>query len=610
MIFDCLPPIAASQKLIARLFLVFACLTNFSSSILAQQKPFSFPASQLYSISEKIAGDSLAWPVVVSLASRKPETNEFFLTPTAQTTLRDFSVLAKRIRLARVDLSRFIKGGARIFAESELLATERALQEYDRAVNSGNLKTSKAFGDSFLANLIILGKALAARRMESVEAKLTQKNGLVERRKGLLGSWQKASIGDFFSEADGLRTGAESVAVLSLVDGSNVVIEQNTTAIIRTARVDKLNGSVKTDMTLVRGSLLAQLSANAQEGENFNFSAGNTSAVVRSGKFWASSAVKGSSGETRLSNYDGTLDVRSGKAVVTLKKNQGTVVLVGKEPMPPVELLPSPRLNWKDLDTVIYQDKMTLEWNSVQNTVQYQIEISDSRTFENIIQTYRTPSLSLAISVAGSVYFLRLQSIDKLGLRGADSPIYRILRNADREPPSITVQDWPTDLNGVGIRYTTRSAVDVEGETEPGATLKRNGSVVPLSENGQFRFTVPVDQTESFITLKAFDKSGNELTRLLKVVPVKSKKVAEMNWNVQQSGDTLYTVGTKIQATGISYPNLRLIFKQGEKSEAVQSDAQGQWKISLLPNRNEEISVYFESPDTGELVSVKKFFVR
>jgi len=242
--------------------------------------------------------------------------------------------------------------------------------------------------------------------------------------------------------------------------------------------------------------------------------------------------------------------------------------------------------------------------------VQYQIEISDTRTFENIIQTYRTPSLSYPISVSGSVYFIKLQSIDKLGLRGADSPIYRILRNADREPPSITVQDWPTDLNGVGIRYTTRSAIDVVGETEPGANLKRNGTPVPISENGGFRFTVPVDQNESFVTLKASDKSGNELTRNLKVVPVKSKKVAEMNWNVQQSGDTLYTVGTKIQATGVSYPNLRLIFKQGNKSEAVQSDAQGQWKIALTVNRNEEVSVFFESPDTGELVAVKKFFIR
>jgi ferric-dicitrate binding protein FerR (iron transport regulator) len=575
----------------------------------ARERGYVFNAGDLMQVSQRLVGDSTAWQIVVASAERRTSTNEFVLSATAQKILRTFSTLRAKVNRERTTLSRLVKRGASVLAEEEFSKTSKALQAHDQAVANGEIAKALQEGESFLFLLPTLSKAVEARRTEAVEAKLRTKTGDVDKRKGLLGAWQQAEIGDLFAESDAIRTGTNSTAALAFIDGSQILINPNTTAAVRTSRIDKLERTAQANIALIKGSLLSQLSKQAQESGAFKLSAGKAEAVIRSGKFWANT---NEANTTRIANYDGTMEIKSGEAIITLKKNQGTVVLKGKEPTPPVELLPAPRLQWNGLDTVVFRNELLLQWNPIPNTAKYQIEISSERNFSQNVQTYSTSATSFLLkNLPNETRFVRLQAFDKLGLRGADSPTYRILRSPDTEPPFIFVQEFPVQTSDTLTRYTTRSQLDVRGETEPSARLLKDGSPIEVAPNGTFQFSVLLENlSEKFISLSAFDAAKNRRNLVLRLVPIRQEQLAQMKWNCAVVGDTLISTGVPIQVYGVAYPNLSLFLTHGNKTFTATADANGKWAIAVEPLANQTLTISFESPDSKQRTLIRTYFVK
>jgi hypothetical protein len=591
------------------LLFFFFCLMPCMLFAQQRERGYVFKASDLVQVSQRLAGDSAAWQIVVASAERRTSTNEFVLSTTSQKILRTFSTLRTKVNRERATLSRLVKRGAPILAEQEFLKTSKALQAHDQAVANGEIAKALQEGESFLLLLSTLSKVVEARRTEAVEAKLRTKTGDVDKRKGLLGSWQQAEIGDLFAESDGIRTGANSTAALAFIDGSQIVINQNTTAVVRTSRIDKLERTAQANIALIKGSLLSQLSKQAQESGAFKLSAGKAEAVIQSSKFWAS---VNEASTTRIANYEGIMEVRAGKIAVTLKKNQGTVVLKGKEPTPPVELLPAPRLQWNALDTVIFRNELLLQWNPVANTTKYQIEVSSERNFSQNVQTYSTSATSFLLkNLPNETRFVRLQAFDKLGLRGVDSPTYRILRSPDTEPPFIFVQDFPVQKGDTLTRYITLSQLDIQGETEPNATLLKDGAPIEVAPNGTFQFSVSLENlSEKSILLSAFDAAKNRRNLVLRLVSIRQERLVQMKWNCAVVGDTLISNGLPIQVYGTAYPNLLLSLTHGNRTYSATADAKGNWAIALEPLANQTLTVSFEAPDTKRQTPIRTYFVK
>jgi ferric-dicitrate binding protein FerR (iron transport regulator) len=576
----------------------------------ARERGYVFNAGDLMQVSQRLVGDSTAWQIVVASAERRTSTNEFVLSATAQKILRTFSTLRAKVNRERTTLSRLVKRGASVLAEEEFSKTSKALQAHDQAVANGEIAKALQEGESFLFLLPTLSKAVEARRTEAVEAKLRTKTGDVDKRKGLLGAWQQAEIGDLFAESDAIRTGTNSTAALAFIDGSQILINPNTTAAVRTSRIDKLERTAQANIALIKGSLLSQLSKQAQESGAFKLSAGKAEAVIRSGKFWANT---NEANTTRIANYDGTMEIKSGEAIITLKKNQGTVVLKGKEPTLPVELLPAPRLQWNGLDTVVFRNDLLLQWNpDSEHAAKYQIEISSERNFSQNVQTYSTSATSFLLkNLPNETRFVRLQAFDKLGLRGADSPTYRILRSPDTEPPFIFVQEFPVQTSDTLTRYTTRSQLDVRGETEPSARLLKDGSPIEVAPNGTFQFSVLLENlSEKFISLSAFDAAKNRRNLVLRLVPIRQEQLAQMKWNCAVVGDTLISTGVPIQVYGVAYPNLSLFLTHGNKTFMATADANGKWAIAVEPLANQTLTISFESPDSKQRTLIRTYFVK
>jgi hypothetical protein len=554
----------------------------------AQKGELRFNAASLYSTAVKLTGDSTCWPIIVSLSDRDVAANSFIVNARAQTQIKDFALLHKNVKQARAKLSQHIKSGAKVFASEELDSATCNMKDFDAEILAGKISEAQQTGRIFIERVGVIGKIIDERRTEPIDAKLAQKTGSVDKRKGLLGSWQSAFINDLFASYDGVRTGQASLAQLFFRDGVDVTVDPNTTVVIRESRQDKLDQTVRRDLALMNGSILTKLSAKAKETNKFAFRAGTSESMVKSGKFWASTVQDK---KAKLSNYDGTIDLTASKVKITLKQNQGTVVEKGKAPLAPINLLAAPQLNWTRLDTVIYTEKITLHWVKINNAVSYQVEICPGSNFDHDISriSVKAPLYQLGRVPLASVY-IRITAIDSYGLRGVDSPVYRIIHVKDTQPPAIQIDGWDMDR-----KYTVNDTLTIKGKTKAGATLTANGENQNVEGDGSFSFYVAVARPETHVKIVAIDQSGNSSERTLSIVPMDPEKIFNINWNGSAIETTVYLQGESVEAHGNAYPGIEVSASAGTQYVHVQTNSQGDWAVSLKAVKGETLQITFDS---------------
>ncbi len=563
------------------LYLLIFCVAISSAQV-------KFSSGDINKKSIELTGDASAWAVVLSFAERDEVTNSFSLSKDALAQIKKFSQLHGKVKEGKDFFNKLLKAGARVFAPEELQKATSYAAGYDSLVKEGNYTELTRYGGLYLGTLEKIKKEIEKKRNEDIDALIAEKNGSVDKRKGFLGDWKGANKGDMLTQADGIKTGDASFAQLAFTDGVEVMVDPNSTVVIRESKMDRLDQSIRRDIALVRGSLLTKLTESAKERNNFTFQAGTSESQVRSGKFWASAVEER---RVKLSNYDGTMDVSANNGKVKLRSNEGTVVEKGKDPLPPIALLAAPQLAWNGIDSVIYSDNLPLRWNSIALSTGYKVELCKTKEFNTTIKGFATiqPNLKLE-NIELGVVFVRLTGVDKFGLRGMESPVYKILRVEDKLPPAIYVEGWDTDR-----RYTALSQLIIKGTTEADASFMVNGKTTPLEANGAFSLIISAEQAEKQVTLKSTDRSGNSRERLLSIVPIDTNRVAKIEWNCPVDGSTLQPTTSEISAHGTAYPSMRITVKHGVQTSVVQTDSQGNWAVSLKQTRGSQLTVVFES---------------
>jgi hypothetical protein len=582
------------------IMIVFTIVCYHNS--IAQNGALKFSAGNINTISIQLTGDSTTWPVVISLAQRDVENNGFILSKGAIEQLKKFALLHKQVLNGKRKFTTLLKAGARVFASTELDNATRRVAEYDAQLKDGTLTTVTKAGTEYLQSLNEIEKEIREKRNEEIDARIAQKQGTVDKRKGFLGNWISASKDDLLAQSDGVKTGNASFAQLAFTDGVEVMIDQGSTVVIRESKMDKLDQTVRRNIALVKGSLLTKLTASAKERNNFTFQAGTSESQVKSGKFWASAIEER---RVKLSNYDGTMDVNASNSNVRLASNEGTVVEKGKAPLPPVALLPPPQLRWDGIDSVIYNDNFMLQWNRIQGSVAYTIEFSLNKEFNNAVKYFTATQPSFALkNIDLGIFFVRLYGVDKLGLRGIESPTYRLVRVEDKLPPAIYVDGWETDR-----RYTALSSLTIKGTTEPDAKFVVDGKQIMLGAHGLFSFTSTIGQHENQIKISATDRSGNTRERILSIVPIDSNRVKKIEWNCPATETALSPVSEDISARGSAYPQMKITVTHGMEKIQVQTDSQGNWAISLKRIKGEHITLVFESISDNIIIVTKTLLV-
>lgn len=572
-------------------------------SLYAQKKPMEFRASALYQTAFTLTGDSTTWPIIVSLADREAASNSFVLSAAAQKRLKEFAIEHQGVRLAMEQTSSLVKDGARVFAGAELDSVTTALSMYDCAIRGGSIEESHQEATQIASGIEKMEKLIEEGRNEPIDARLAQKTGEVNKRKGYSGSWETAFLGDLFVADDGVKTAERSMALLNFVDGVDVTVDPNTIVIIRASKRDKLYQTVKRNIALIDGSLLTKLSEKAKETNDFSFEAGTSQSSVRSGKFWATA---NRDLNARVSNYDGTIALTASNIRVTLQSNEGTVVRKGQRPLQPIPLLPSPQLNWPHIDSVIYDDHISLEWTRVSGAVKYEIEASPSGDFDREIKRFTSTSVGFELSgVPLAATYIRLHGMDEYGLRGIDSPVYTLIRSRSALPPPIQIDGWDTDM-----RYTVLHEMTIHGRTRSEVKLSINGKSVSLDRSGAFSYVAHVQEPETSLNILAEDQSGKTSRRALTIVLMDTAKVFQIDWNCPLSGDKINATGGTLEARGTAYPGVRVTGEQGNQHITVSTSPQGEWAISLIPVKGSVLRLTFESIDDSRSIGSKTWKVQ
>ncbi|MCH8568698.1 MAG: FecR domain-containing protein [Balneolales bacterium] len=558
-----------------------------------------FPASRLSEIAATYAGSAQNWPVISRMATYDASNNRFSLSKTSLEEIERFKASWESVEQDRAKYSQIISEGGRVFAAEELQRADLLFSEYRKYVQEANINLCVEYAGRIALKMQEINALITERRSRAVEARLDYKEGSVDRRRGLIGSWDAVGTGDLFQRNDGLRTGREALARLEFIDGSSVTVSENSVAIIRQSQVDRLTNRSEVEIELSSGGILTRLSDAARNQSSYRLNAGNSVTSVRSSNFWAESRE----GErVTLSNFDGEVLVEAEESQVRLERNQGTVVVRGQQPLAPVRLLAGPVLQWASADTVVYTSEITLSWSEVSGAAYYEVDIASSDSFENDLRTIRTTETSLVVSsLAPGLSYLQLRAYDANDLRGVNSSAVRLLKIVDNTPPPVIL-----DGGAFNRMYALEDNVVITGSTEPGARVTAESSGDIAGPDGRFRISVAAKPARE-ITIEATDAAGNKRTRVLEIIPVDEETLFDLNWSVRVNNREI-SHSTQILVRGLAYETLdvHLVTENRTIQQRVGND--GRWAIRFRPEDNSgELIVRFVDRATGDSVAEKSF---
>ena len=572
------------------------------STVYAQNGSVTFPSSQLQEMALRYTGDTLNWPILVQITERNIQENSFTLSQSALLQLETLSEATAIVIREKERMKELIANGATVFAKDEWIAAVQQFEQHKQAVADGDLDEAITSAFPITEKLNILESVLASNRMVEIQAELEDKVGRVDKRVGILGDWDSAEIGDLFEESDGLKTHAESFANLGFTDGSKIIVDPNTVAIIRKSRVDKLDERAEAEITLESGGLLARLSSVATQRSNYVLNAGSSETELRTTNFYAES----DGNETvKLTNYDGVASVSANDVTITIRENEGTIVREGEAPAPPIQLLPAPELFWDSQDTVVYKDQIIYTFNQVQDAESYIVQRSTSSSFDKDLQEIEVSNNVALLSYLplGRTY-VRVAAIDRLGLRGPFSETTRIIRNEDNQPPPAFIDN----LNG-NVLFTLTNSATITGVTQPDARVLVNSVSVPVQNSGRFTYTLENLVPDQSVSIVAMDDSGNNTVRGVRVVQLTEDILFNLALNGARGRDVIVVDRPSVTISSRAYPGLEVIINNAGTTRRVQTDSQGRWGITMNMQQG-ELSVTFKDIRTGELYLTKSFTVQ
>lgn len=559
-----------------------------------------FPASEIAAISTRYAGSPQNWPVVNSLADYNPQTNRFYLTAEDIRLLNAFRTGFGQVNEARSLYTSLIDRGARVLAREELEQLEGKFDRYRAYVNAAGISESIALARDIARFSSEVSALVEERRLMAVEARLEERENVVQGRTGLLGRWTDAQTGDLFRQDDGIRTGEASQARLEFVDGSDVTLSANTTAVIRKSAVDRITNRSEVDIELSSGGVLTRLSAAARNQATYNLETPTSRSQINSSSFWAENR---SAEVTTMSNFDGIVLVSAGNAEVQLSENEGTIVRRGQGPSAPIRLLPAPATDWARADTVIYVNRFELQWAAVGGAQRYEVDMARRDTFLGTVRTFTSTNARVTLTdIPRGLNYVRIRAFDENGLRGVDSRTLQVMYVESTSPPPLILD---SAFRPETIYSFTRS-VELTGTTEAGTQLRLNGETQRVGRDGRFRVPVQIDGDEARITLSATNAAGlsRELSRTLRYVD--AERLFDLTWSAPVTGGVVQRM-PRVLVRGRAYNFMNVEVQLNGQVLRQRAGNTGDWAIQFEPDEAAEITLRFIDRDSGETVAERTF---
>ncbi|MCP4396085.1 MAG: hypothetical protein GY801_02070 [bacterium] len=453
----------------------------------------------LRSLAEQYLGNPNDWELILyyngfqHLADLQPDTRLTIPAGLFDQTMKNLTQASETARLANME-------GAGVLAKESIDASTRLQTRAMDLKKHGKLEAAQK---AALEALQWAEKALSEaqeKKIQTVSALLTHKEGTVQNRRPQQPVWIDAIINQELIEQERVRTLSASGAGILFIDESWIYLHENSLAVIGEMKENVLKRSFKAGVVVLQGDVLAHLSSLGGQ-KDFSITAPGIETDVRSKKF---RTTRNTRQVTRIANYDGEIDVEAGTRKVTIQKDEGTKIEYGKNPETARKLLPPPVTIVPLIHQIFFTPTIRFEWEKLEDARLYTLEISAERDFSTLlkrVQLHRT-SYEWQAPHKG-LYYYRMYTIDEENFSGPFSDPADLYVDIDESPPYLTVVS-PAE----GDVVLSRDVV-VQGTAEKNTTLTMNTTAVETDERGTFTHLLRLEPGEQIITVTATDPAGN-----------------------------------------------------------------------------------------------------
>ncbi len=494
--------------------------------------------------------------------------------------------------------------GARMFAPDEIA---RAIWLHDAATalrKAGQWdETARQAADAASAAKLALASALA-QRDAAAEALLSDRQGWVEGQRPEDVLWSERDLNSVLIEEEKVRTLSRSTAQITFRDESRLRLNPNSQAVIQRMRVDPLSRKQEAKVTLVEGDLYALLSGKSTR-KTFGLEIPDVQTEIASNSFWVGHDDKGS----KFANYDeGTLRVAAQGDSITLGKNEGTVVRAGQAPSAKVDIPLGPTLLAPPDDAVTYDEQLALQWTGVADAAGYWVEVAADPAFARMSLSQwgiKDPTLQTDALEVGP-YYWRVAALDKFGLPGARSEVWKFNVSTDHTPPFVAISH-PEE--GAILR---EAPLQVDGEGEAGLTITLDGHPVAPAPDGRFEASYqPVPGLNELVVV-ATDAAGNvtERRRSFLFMPDETTAVV-FDSDIPHTGPRDFVTDQEvISLAGSAAPDAQLLVRapDGTERASAYTDPDGRFRINV-PLREQSEAFDLEVVAASGFVTKDRFAV-
>jgi len=344
--------------------------------------------------------------------------------------------------------------------------------------------------------------------------RLTAVSGRVERRP-LPIPWDPARQDDLLIERDGIRTFDSSSTEMLFIDGTSVVLSEDSLIFLRqTGRGER--AVEKKSVEIVEGQAEIEVEAADVPAADVEIVLGDAVARPRRDAAGISQAraSRGASG-SKVMVFEGSGEVANAGASVELTRGTGTSVAQNAPPTPPEKLLPAPVPSVPEAGVRLGLPDPTFVWEAVPGAASYTVEVcSDPGCRQLVRREAGRPSNAWdSDPLPVSRLYWRVNAVSASGLDGYPSrpvPFEVVSDRQDTEPPtgrlilhgeSLSVPRAPT-IWGPAARIEARLTDDRSGVRSWSATV--NGRPVE-----QTALLGPWRSGAYTVVVEAVDAAGN-----------------------------------------------------------------------------------------------------
>ncbi len=238
-----------------------------------------------------------------------------------------------------------------------------------------------------------------------------------------------------------IQTGTDGSVTLNLADGSVITLQKSSALRLETLQqVTGVSGAHDVRLKLESGRVQTVVKPHRDVGR-FEIQTPVAVSAVRGTQF--RTGFDADAANATDETLEGTVAVSGASSEVPVPAGFGTRVERNGVPLPPVRLLPPP-----DLTTIAATNtapQLNVEWPAVAGAARYRAQLAPDPDFHTIIADAdpTEPRATLALPPEGK-FWLRVRSIDQLGLEGPDAT--KAITQHVAPPPPVAQRPSPPVL--------------------------------------------------------------------------------------------------------------------------------------------------------------------